>query len=637
MDTQEFQADHDAADGSPVASPRGSNVLIRELGRLLITPLLILGALIAALALLGLSQQMGWIQMTQDHNHTTATASDATTYICPMMCVPPTSQPGRCPVCAMELVPAASSVSTQPSEMIQLDPRARRVAGIQTVPARLERLEKQIEGVGEIRYDEGKLKTLAAWSDGRIEDLYADYTGIEVNQGDILAHLYSPDLYSAQVEFVRTVEFMNRTQSGESVRNANQSLLESARQRLLELGLTQAQVNELRSTLKPERRIDLMAPISGTVIEKLAVTGQYVQAGSPIYRLADLDTVWLVLEVFPEEAHLIREGQEVMAQTQSMTTEASRGVVEFIEPIVDPMTRTVGVRIAIENHDRRLKPGEYARATLKVPVIQKDGVTQQVVTVPRNSLLTIDHVSLMYVEQEPGEFYLRRVLTGPVVDGWVAVYEGIQAGENVVARSTFLLDAQMQLQGNPSLIDPDKAVAKVGLSDAEKQEIEDAMQPLSLADRELALAQEICPVQEIALGSMGMGTPIKVDVQGKPIFICCEGCRRRLVSDPDKYQQILTDYHSKSPADRTSSSDPTRETQQENNPLPQMELPQIELPQMEVPQMEVPQMEVPGEEAGDDGTTGDSLPAESDSPADNRSNESLPQMAPPSQTGNATS
>ena len=126
----------------------------------------------------------------------------------------------------------------------------------------------------------------------------------------------------------------------------------------------------------------------------------------------------------------------------------------------------------------------------------------------------------------------------------VAVFEGIEAGENVVSKSTFLLDAQMQLQGNPSLIDPDKAVEDdtSQLSEAEKTEIREALEPLSETDRALAEAQVICPVTEVRLGSMGMGTPIKLEVDGRTVFICCEGCRDGIVDEPKKYFKVLDDY-----------------------------------------------------------------------------------------------
>ena len=134
---------------------------------------------------------------------------------------------------------------------------------------------------------------------------------------------------------------------------------------------------------------------------------------------------------------------------------------------------------------------------------------------------------------------MRKIKTGPAVNGMVAVFEGIEAGENVVSKATILLDAQRQLQGNPSLIDPDKAVTDdspaTKLTAAELEEIRLALEPLSAADRALAAAQVICPVTEVQLGTLGMGTPIKLEIEGRTVFICCEGCRAELLKEPAKY------------------------------------------------------------------------------------------------------
>lgn len=520
-----------------------------EILKLFLIPILIVAAFAAGIAMIGVAQRNDWISSGTGESSQAAMAADEeasdVSYICPMMCVPPTNKPGRCPVCAMELVPAASGSSSGPSSTIEIDPRSRRVAGIQTTAAKTDTLYREVRGVGEISYDESTLKTLSAYIDGRIEKLYADYTGATVKKGDKLAMLYSPDLYSAQAEYVRTMQFSNKsTASNSRVGDSNRRMLSSSRARLIELGMTEDQVTNLEQTKAPARTIGLYAPMSGTVIEMMTKTGQYIKAGTPVYKLADLSTVWLVLELFPEDARLIQIGQTVTATTKANAQEPTAGIVEFVEPTVDPKMRTVGVRIAIKNENGQLKPGEFARATIKIPLLSEDGEAQPTVLIPRNSLLSVGQTSIVYVEGKPGVFEIRRVKTGPTVDGMVAVFEGIEAGENVVFKSTFLLDAQMQLQGNPSLIDPDKAVAddESQLTEAEQEEIRKAFEPLSEADRKLAEAQVICPVTEVRLGSMGMGTPIKLEIEGRTVFICCEGCRDGWVNDPAKYFKILDDY-----------------------------------------------------------------------------------------------
>ena len=534
---------------SPNQVQRSVAGMSHEILKLFLVPALVMFAFAVGIVLLGLAQRFNWIESASAGSESSAvgtTSNDAdVSYICPMMCVPPTNKPGRCPVCAMELVPAAKGSSTGPSSTIEIDPRSRRVAGIRTTVATLQSLTREVNSVGEIKYDETQQKTLSAYIDGRIEELKADYTGIEVKKGESLGLLYSPDLYSAQVEYIKTLEFNEKSNSSNArVQSSNQRLLKSSRQRLVELGMTEPQIKSLESERVAKRTLDLFAPISGTVIEKLATPGQYIKAGAPIYRLADLSKVWLVLELFPEDAKAIQLGQPVTATAQSLGGETFEGTVEFIEPTVDSKMRTVGVRVAINNEKGFLKPGEFAQAMLTIPLATNEGVPRETVVIPRNSLLSIGKTSLAYVETKPGEFQLRKIKTGPSVNGMIAVFEGITAGENVVSKSTFLLDAQMQLQGNPSLIDPDKALMDdaAQLTEAEKEEIRKAMEPLSDADRALAEAQVICPVTEVHLGSMGMGTPIKLEIEGRTVFICCEGCRDSWVNEPDKYFKILDDY-----------------------------------------------------------------------------------------------
>jgi Cu(I)/Ag(I) efflux system membrane fusion protein len=591
-----------AAPAASSTEPQTKNswlIPIWEVSKLFLIPVLILAACIGSIAILGFAQRSNWIASANGNGRdgssqvglTSEEGPDepAQSYICPMMCVPPTTKAGRCPVCAMELVPAAAGSSAGPSSKIQIDPRSRRVAGIETVVAKSQTLFREVRGVGEISYDESKLKTLSAYIDGRIEELYADYTGIEVKKGDSLALIYSPDLYAAQVSYARTLEFSEKVTGGNArTTDSNRRLVDSSRQRLVELGMTETQIKKLESDKAPNSRLALHAPISGTVIEKLAVAGQYIKTGMPVYKLADLSTVWLVMEMFPEDASVIQIGQNVIAESQSMQGQTCEGVVEFVEPTVDPKTRTVGVRVAINNELGHLKPGEFIRATLKIPLLSKNGEPQETVVVPRNSLLSIGQTSILYVEGKPGEFELRNVKTGPTVDGQIAIFEGLAAGENVVAKSTFLLDAQMQLQGNPSLMDPDKAVAMASnmteLTEAEKEEIRVAMESLSESDRKLAEVQLICPVTEVRLGSMGMGAPIKLEIEGRTVFICCEGCRDGWVNKPDQYFKILDDYLSGKP----SSSMPVTPTANNSPPKDGGELPQMSLPQMELPQMKLP-------------------------------------------------
>ena len=575
---------------------------------LLVQPLSILAAGTLVVVGLGVAQRAGWISAGGSGNpavHPVAADSN-TRYICPMMCTPPQTQPGRCPVCAMELV-ASTSGGGGDGSSIEVAAAARRVAGIQTVAVKSVPLVRKIRTIGEINYDEGTLTTISAYVDGRLDGLYADYTGVVVNEGDHLALLYSPEIYSAEIELLESRKLLRQSHAATLSRvvQSQQQLYDGARRKLLELGMAPVQLDELERSGKAAFRMHLCAPQSGTVIEKLAEQGEYVKTGQPIYRLADLSTVWLMLELFPEDAAVIHYGQQVTAQVQSLPEKQFAGRVAFIDPVVSSKTRTVGVRVAFSNDQGLLRIGDYARASIAVAITPTGAALHQVydpelagkwigprhpqviqsspgkcpicdialvpaeqfgfvrepvenggsLVVPRNAVLMAGGSSVLYVETKPGRFEMRKVLLGPCCGEQAVILQGVKQGEQVAVQGNFLLDSQMQLAGNPSLIDPTRLVkpGENGPNQETKEKIAAALAGLSAADRALVEQQQICPVTKALLGSMG--TPIKVDVLGMPIFICCQGCRQRLLDDPPKYLANLQETDSD--ADDSEASDET--------------------------------------------------------------------------------
>lgn len=556
-------------------------------------PVLLLASGVLLIIALGAAQKFGWISAEGGGGSgggQAAAASENVRYICPMMCTPPQTEPGRCPVCAMELVPATSGAGNTDETSIQVDPVARRVANIRTVAVKAVRLTRKIRAIGELSYDEGTLKTIAAYVDGRLDRLYADYTGVVVEKGDHLAWVYSPLLYSSQVELLvaKRAREQSRSPTEQRATYTGGNLYDSARERLIEFGMTAAQIDQFEQSGEANSRMHLCAPISGTVIEKLAVEGQYVKTGQPIYRLADLSTVWLMLELFPEDAAAMRYGQKVGAEVQSLPGRKLTGRVAFIDPTVDPKTRTVGVRVVMPNDEGLLRIGDYAKAMIAVELSGSGGQPARVydpelankwisprhphvvestpgkcrvcgvalvpasqlgftseptgggqaLVIPRNAVLMAGECSVVYVETDPGRFEVRSVVLGPSVDHEIAILEGVNEGEQVACSGNFLIDSQMQLAGNPSLIDPTKAKRGGKSGEAESGKLIAALSGLSAEDRMLAASQEICPVTRQPLGSMG--TPPKVAVNGRPILICCKGCESRLLAEPDKYLANLS-------------------------------------------------------------------------------------------------
>lgn len=473
--------------------------------KLVLQPLLFLSFLVAGFAVLGVVQKLGWFRAASDGD-AAVTDGDAVamSYICPMMCTPPSPEPGRCPVCGMQLVPAAAGGGHGDGHSVTIDAATRRVAGIETVVAKARPRMRRVQSVGRLDHDEGGMKSLTAYVDGRIERLFADYTGVVVAAGDTLAKVYSPSLYSAQTELLlaRKTLVEGGAASLPRVAEANAKLYASSRQRLIEMGVTAPQIDALEQAGVADSRLNLIAPISGTVIGKMAVEGQYVREGDVIYQLADLSSLWLMLDLFPEDAALVHYGARVEAEVQSLPGEVFSGRVSFVDPVVDSQTQTVGVRVVMPNPNGRLRLGDYAKATIQlqlgedgrhydpdlagkwisprhpqvikeapgscsvcgVPLVPASSlgftddpsVIPEVIVIPRDAVLRAGQHSVVYVETEPGRFELRPVSLGATVDDEVVVRSGLSAGELVARRGNFLIDSQMQLVGNPSLIDPER-------------------------------------------------------------------------------------------------------------------------------------------------------------------------------------
>jgi multidrug efflux pump subunit AcrA (membrane-fusion protein) len=262
------------------------------IGRRLLPLGLFLAAGVFLIILVGLAQRIGWLR-SEGGPATSAAAATGTIYTCPMHPQIRQPSPGRCPICGMALVPASSGAADLDELSVKIEPAQRRLANIQTAKAQSAPLEAQLQTVGAIAIDESRQATIAAYIDGRLERLFADYTGVDIKKGDHLAVIYSPQLFAAQVEYVEARRALSAAGGLQAVRQAQEALAANTRQRLREFGMTDEQLTELEQSGQAQSRLTIYAPQGGTVVEKLAVEGNYVKAGDPIYRIAEL-TVWLM-------------------------------------------------------------------------------------------------------------------------------------------------------------------------------------------------------------------------------------------------------------------------------------------------------------------------------------------------------
>jgi Cu(I)/Ag(I) efflux system membrane fusion protein len=393
--------------------------------------------------------------------------------------------PGKCPICHMDLVPVRrGQVDQQGGVSLTLSQRARELAGVRTWTVGYLPLERIIRATGQLEYDERRMARISAWIPGRIDQLFVDFTGAHVVQGQPLAEIYSPELITAQQEYLLSLETADKLARGavpEAAAGARE-LLESSRQKLLLMGMTGGQIEELREKGRAGTQNIVTAPLSGTVIHKSVEEGQYVLMGQHLFEIAELSTLWLMAQIFETDMALVRVGQDVQVTTTAYPGEIFHGRVAFIDPFLDPATRSVHARVDVPNPDRRLKPGLSADAVLRLPVAQqlKDFYTCPmhpqvnsvepgecprcgmllekvsaglVLAVPASAVLDAGTRKLVYIQEGEGTFRPVEVTVGPPavagdqVEKYVPVLSGLTRGDEVVTRANFLIDSQTQLTG----------------------------------------------------------------------------------------------------------------------------------------------------------------------------------------------
>lgn len=267
-------------------------------------------------------------------------------------------RPGACPICEMPLIVAAAAQTGSGGEpMLQLSEHALAMASVETTPVNRRKLSRELRAVGKIQYSEAALATITARVDGYAERLFVDFTGVEIKAGDHLAEVYSPELLVAQQELLIAL----RGGAG----GLGDSLVERVKVKLQRWGLTKDQIAELVEKNTITDRITLYSPIQGTVIEKSIVQNSAFKAGDALYRIANLDTVWVYLDIYEVDLPWLRYGQQVEIAAEAIPGRLFAGRVTFVQPIVTEDTRTVRVPVHVENKDHALKPGMFVSAVIR--------------------------------------------------------------------------------------------------------------------------------------------------------------------------------------------------------------------------------------------------------------------------------
>lgn len=382
-----------------------------------------------------------------------------TLYTCSMHPFIIKDKPGTCPICGMELIkkidnePAAGVAQTpeqkQQADMlghVSLSPTQRVMANVATVAAKPGTLNKEINAVGIVQYDQSRQAKVTAWISGRIDKLYVTTVGAYVSRNKPVAEVYSPDLLATQQEYLLAIKSREQLKNSPipSISQNGDGLVASSKQRLMLFGVKESQIAALEKAGKPNIRLPIYTPQSGVVIEKMVQQGQYVNTGDPLFSIADLSTVWVEIEVYENEFTNIHIGQSVEVRSQSFPGRPFTGRISFIYPFLDPKTRTVKARVEMPNPGMKLKPDMFVNAIIKVPL-------GSAIVVPVTAVIDTGKRQVVWVETSTGMFEPRDVQVGQQTDDKVQILSGINPGDKVAVSGSYLIDSESQLKGGGSV------------------------------------------------------------------------------------------------------------------------------------------------------------------------------------------
>ncbi|NKE73427.1 efflux RND transporter periplasmic adaptor subunit [Nitrospiraceae bacterium HYJII51-Mn-bac16s-1-B09] len=330
--------------------------------------------------------------------------------------------------------------------MAMLTPQKKQLIGVKIAQVQEKEAEKVIRAVGRVAYDERKLAQINLRIDGWIQDLFVNFTGQEVRKGEPLFTLYSPDLLSTQQEYLLAKRSQEKLAASPiaDVRETGETLVSSARERLLLWEITEKQIQELEKRGTPQTYMTIHAPINGIVTKREGTRGMRVTPGMTLYEIADISTVWVFADVYEYELSYIKTGQEADIMVDAYPGEQFRGKVTFIDPFLNPQTRTVRVRLELPNPGFKLKPEMFAQVELKSPVGKG-------LVIPESAILDSGLRQIVFIDKGM-EMYAPREIKARRLDGDYLVLEGLTAGERIVTSANFLIDAESKLMASANMM-----------------------------------------------------------------------------------------------------------------------------------------------------------------------------------------
>ena len=423
----------------------------------------------------------------------------------------------------MAMVPVyEDEAAAAESQTIAIDPVTIQNMGIRSATVTRGPLRRTIRTVGVIDYNETTVGEVSTKFKGWIEKLYVNATGQLAMRGDPLFEIYSPDLYSAQVEYLLA------TSSPANAMPGTDGIRLSARTKLKFFDISDEQIAELEKMRQPRKTLRILAPQDGFVIEKNVVQGQMVDAGMKIYRLGDLGLVWVQADIYEQDLAYIKLGQEATVMLPYLPDREFRGRVTYIYPNVDEKTRTARVRMEFHNPGYFLKPGMFA--TVKVV----SELEPSALLIPDMAILRSGEKTTVFVALDGGKFDPRTVTLGPQAENDdYQVLSGVSEGERIVTSGQFMLDSESQLrEAIQKMLEPNKASERVktGVSstpnatDSPSSTTAEAVKYICPMPEHISIEYDHpgnCPICGMALVPVSQATLKKLQPGGKILYYTC--------------------------------------------------------------------------------------------------------------------
>lgn len=462
----------------------------------------IAAALIIGIVSFIVGKGMGGPQVSSnDGDHSQHAQKEATVWTCSMHPQIKLPKPGKCPICAMDLIPLKPGEELGERE-IKLSKTAEKLANIEAMPVIRKEFYFPVQMVGKISLDETRSKKITSRYAGRLDRLFVDYTGVQVKKGEHLFEIYSPQLITAQEELLQSLESAKAMKNStvDAIRRSSEKAVEASRDKLRLWGLTDKQIKNFEDTKVITDHVTTYSPMEGVVTKKHVDQGSYVKEGSVIYSIANLDYLWVELDAYESDLQWLHYAQEVAFTTEAWPGEEFKGRVSFIHPILNNKTRTVKVRVNVDNKDRRLKPDMFVRAEVRVNInaagqvidkalagkwispmhpeivsdkpgpcivcgmdlvpaeeygfVSKETNTENPLLIPSSAPLITGKRAVVYLKSRSKEgVYTGRTITlGLKAGDYYIVKGGLKQGELVVTKGAFKIDSALQIQAKPSMM-----------------------------------------------------------------------------------------------------------------------------------------------------------------------------------------